>query len=377
MAGPIMTLLTTIWNTSRNRTPVRLGCWIAAGLLWLCPPALVIADTVTLNSGEVLEGRIVSETDDQLMMEVALFSGTILTRREVAKADVKSIARESLAEKQEKAAYTALTKNALNPDQELGNDEYAAGIAAFQSFLAKYPNSSHADDVNKWIADWSAEASNIASGKVKFAGQWMSPEKKIAHAEQARQRAESESARNTLPTLKAHLADLQAQRAAAAASVTVVQAKLASAQAKLASIPEAHSSSGTTAVGADRPGLAGQLTQKIQVPSQAETESKPASNPERTQVQNEIAAYQLQVTQGQATVSALDTKIQELQTQIPKLEETVKLAPPERAPEPPPAAKTNAASVARQKATQPAKPTKAEPPPLDPWYKRALHWFHK
>ena len=376
MAGPIMTLLTTIWNTLRNRTPVRLGCWIAAGLLWLCPPALVIADTVTLNSGEVLEGRIVSETDDQLMMEVALFSGTILTRREVAKADVKSIARESLAEKQEKAAYTALTKNALNPDQELGKDEYAAGIAAFQSFLAKYPNSSHADDVNKSIADWSAEASNIASGKVKFAGQWMSPEMKIAHAEQARQRAESESARNTLPTLKAHLADLQAQRAAAAASVTVVQAKLAAAQAKHAALPDTRSS-GTTAVGADRGGLAGQLTQQIKVPNQTEPDTAAGPSPEQVQVHKEIALYEQQVSQGQSSISALDTKIQELQTQIPKLEETVKLAPPERAPEPPPAAKTNSASVARQTATQPAKPTKAEPPPPDPWYKRALNWFHK
>jgi hypothetical protein len=115
------------------------------------------------------------------------------------------------------------------------------------------------------------------------------------------------------------------------------------------------------------------LTQKIQIPSQTEAESKPAPNPDRTRVQNEIASYQKQITQGQSTVSALDAKIQELQTQIPKLEETVKLAPREPTPEPPPATKTNAAPEARQKTPKPPPSTKSEPP--GPWYSRAWKWI--
>jgi hypothetical protein len=139
--------------------------WAAAGICF-CLTVSVRADTVTLNSGEVFEGQIISETDDSLEMEVAMFRGTIIQKKHVAKADVKSIVRESPTDRQEKAAYDALTKYGLNPDQELGKDEYAAGIAAFQEFLTRYPASSHTGDVSKAIADWNAEVSNVAAGKV-------------------------------------------------------------------------------------------------------------------------------------------------------------------------------------------------------------------
>jgi TolA-binding protein len=329
----------------------------------------VRADTVTLNSGEVLEGQIVSETDDVVEMEVAMYHGTIMTTERIPKADIKSIVRESLADKKAKAAYSALSKYTLNNDQELSSDEYAAGIAAFRAFLSKYPNSSYTGEVEHLIATWSAEAGNVASGKVKFAGQWMSPEQKTARAEEARERAEIESARVTLPSLKAQLADLRTQRAALTANVAVVQSKLAAAQARLASIPEA-ASSGTTAVGADRPGLAGQLTQRIKVPNQTEAETAAPQSPERTQAQNDIATYQQQINQAQTKVAELDTKIQELQTQIPKLEATVKLAAPENPSEVPgTTVKTNATPAGKRKPAAPA-----PPPPPAPWYKRAWDW---
>jgi len=65
---------------------------------------------------------------------------------------IKSIARESAEHKQEKAAYEALSKYTLSPNQEFTRDQYAAGIASFEKFLAKYPNSDFAEDIKKRIA---------------------------------------------------------------------------------------------------------------------------------------------------------------------------------------------------------------------------------
>jgi len=341
------------------------------GLLGLCPPAFVNADTVTLNSGEVLDGRIVSETDDQLMMEVMLYGGTILTQREVAKADIKSITRESLAEKQQKAAYAALAKYTLNPDQELTTNQYAAGITAFQGFLVKYPASSSAGDITNHLAEWRVEVSNVETGKVKFAGKWMTPEEKKVQVEQAQRQADAKVLENAQHTLKKQLVDLQAQRAALAESTTAIQAKLTAAQTKLAALKDAPGSSGGTAVGADRPGLAGQLTQKIKAPSQAEPDNKGVPNPERAQLESEIASYQQQISQGQTTISSLDAKIQELHSQVPKLEQDSKLAE-ERAGESAAGGKTNSTKEAARKDTQQSAAPKPEPP--GPWYSRAWKW---
>src|SRR5882724_1382855 len=105
---------------------------VLAGLLVLGHPAFLKADTLTLNSGEVLEGQITSETETQIEIEVSLYHGTIFSKRQVNKSDIQSITRESVEQKQEKAAYASLTKYALNPNQELTKDQYAAGIAAFE-----------------------------------------------------------------------------------------------------------------------------------------------------------------------------------------------------------------------------------------------------
>jgi hypothetical protein len=88
-------------------------------------------------------------------------------------------------------------------------------------------------------------------------------------------------------------------------------------------------------------------------------------------LQNDIASYQQQVNQGQSMIGSLDTKIQELHTEIPKLEETAKLAP-EPVAESVSVVRTNQTPAARQKATQ--QPTPKSEPPL-PWYGRAWKWI--
>jgi len=340
--------------------------WIFAWVLLACgvPPAN--ADTVTLNSGEVLEGRILSETDTQLVIEASFYHGTILSTREVLKSEIQSIVRESLEQKHERADYAGLGAYALNPNQELTRSQYDAGITAFEKFLATYTNSSFAADINHRLADWRAEVSNVESGRVKFAGTWMTPDEKRA-----------EAARNTMQSLKQRLADLQRQRTAQAEKLATIQKQLADAQTRLANIPGAAASgSGSTGNQGGRRDLAGRLTAGVVGVSQGESSGEPVSNPERSQLQGEIGSYQQQVIQQQGALAMLDAKIAEVQSQVSPSEQTYKSAPAQ-------SSETNnrgRASVTRTNETvAPAKTPSSSVPAAEqtvPWYMRAWKWFH-
>ena len=323
-------------ETGRGRTP--LGCllWIFVGILFLGHPAPLKADTLTLKSGDVLEGQIVSETETQIEIRVSLYRGTIFSRRQVDKSDIQSIVHESLEQKQEKAAYASLAKYTLNPNQELTKDQYAAGITAFEKFQAKFTNSAAAAEISKRLVDWRAEATNVASGKVKFAFAWMTPEEKKLQA-----------AQETLQSLKSQLADLQVQRAKLAATVATTQAKLTAAQAGTAPNPNAG-----------RRDLAGRLTAGITAPQQGEASPGQSS---------EVAAYQQQLGQEQGTLASLDAKISEIQSQIPQREQDAKVALAQSKPDAP------------AKEARPSKPPPPPPPPepTPPWYMRVWHYFHK
>jgi hypothetical protein len=311
--------------------------WIFVGFLLLGLSAPLKADTLTLKSGDVLEGRITSETETQIEIEVSLYHGTIFSTKQVDKADIQSIVRESPEQKQEKAAYASLAKYTLDPNQELTKDQYAAGIAAFEKFQAKFTNSAATAEINQRLVDWQAEASNVANGKVKFASTWMTPDEKRVKATQ-----------EALQSLKSQLADLQVQRAQLAATLTTTQAKLTAAQPA-----PAPSSAG------ERHDLAGRLTAGITAPQPTEATPGPSS---------EVTAYQQQISQEQGTLAALDAKIKDIQSQIPQREQESKLAL---------AAKSGSGSNSPPKDAHPKPPPPPPPEPTPPWYMRLWNYFHK
>jgi predicted nucleic acid-binding Zn-ribbon protein len=342
-------------------------------VLLLGTPTALKADTVTLKSGEVLQGQILSETDTQIEFEVSLYHGTILTKREVPKSDIRSIVRESIEQKQEKAALAALGKYTLNPNQELTKDQYTAGIAAFEKFQATYTNSSSAAAVSQSLADWRAEASNVASGKVKFASKWMTPEEKKPQVERAQRQADVQAAQSALASLNKQLADLQSQRATLAGSVAAAQAKLTAARARLQSL---QGTAGTASRSGGRRDWAGQLTAGVVDSSQREASQETGPNPETARVQNEITSYQQQVDRAQGPLGSLDAKIRDVQSQIAQREEDSKSALA-RLSELSTQAKTGTVQSASSKDTHVGEARRAPPPaPSPPWYMRAWKWLH-
>ena len=80
-------------------------------LMWLFLPLNVrvaFPATVTLNSGEVMEGTIISETDVEVRLEVTNEKRTISSTRVIPKAEVKSITRDTSEQKIHQTAYIAL-----------------------------------------------------------------------------------------------------------------------------------------------------------------------------------------------------------------------------------------------------------------------------
>jgi hypothetical protein len=148
-------------------------------------------DTVTLNSGEIVSGRIVSQTDSNLDIEVSNEHHTIFTTRTIDKADIKEIHQLTPAQRQESEMYEALARYQLNPNQEFTSAYYAQAMAAFDKFLAAYPNSEYTAKIAAKRADWRFEKFEVEHGRAKFGGTWMTPERKKPLVEEfQRQQAE-------------------------------------------------------------------------------------------------------------------------------------------------------------------------------------------
>ena len=156
-----------------------LCLFVSVSILFLASPvAHAATDTVTLNSGEVVSGRIVSETDSNVDVEVSNERHTIFHTRTIARSDIKEVHKITPEQRQQEEAYEALHQYELNPDHELSSARYAEGLAAFDRFLAAYPNSEYAAQVTRERTDWQFENSELAQGRVKFAGKWMTPEER-------------------------------------------------------------------------------------------------------------------------------------------------------------------------------------------------------
>ena len=160
-------------------------------------------DSVTLNSGEIFKGRITSLTDTDVTIEVTNERHTIFTTQTIAKSDIKEVYKPTPEQRQENAAYQALDRYQLNPNQELKPADYSEGIAAFEKFLATYPNSEHATNITARQTAWRFEKFEVEHGRVKFADKWMLPDSKKPLVEEQQRRDLERSLQNQVLIVRA------------------------------------------------------------------------------------------------------------------------------------------------------------------------------
>jgi hypothetical protein len=130
----------------------------------------LFADTITLKSGEKLEGKILSETADSITLEYKL-TAKIKDTKIIAKSNVQEI--KKLTPSQTELAEKGLLNLVPSPDL-LTAPEYESIIQdKLRAFIAKYPGTPEAAEVEKVIATLSEEKAKVTSGQVKVEGKWL------------------------------------------------------------------------------------------------------------------------------------------------------------------------------------------------------------
>jgi hypothetical protein len=136
-----------------------------AGLLALATSAF--ADTVILNNGEKVEGKILSESDTEVVVEH--MSGTIRDERTIKKTDVKEIKKIP----PDVIAWAAL-KGVNVGDESHDPADYAASVVRFKAFTTSFPKSANVAEANTRIAALEEEKKRVEAGEIKLDGKWLS-----------------------------------------------------------------------------------------------------------------------------------------------------------------------------------------------------------
>ena len=207
------------WNDNRTG-------WIGVAVLmagWVLLPALD-ADTLRLNSGESIFGRVVSETTNAVAIEIPNAARTIYQTRTILKTQIQSSLIDS-------ADYAALDPYRPTPNMELAVADCDAGLQALTGFLKAHPDSGYAPEVQLQIKLLTEEKDHVTAGEVKFRNNWMTPAEKVE-----RQRV-SEAA-TTVQDLTAQRNQAENQRKYLTGVIANIQKEISPLAAQVAALPD-------------------------------------------------------------------------------------------------------------------------------------------
>jgi hypothetical protein len=140
---------------------------ITRALIFAMLVTSAFADTVTLKSGEHIEGKITKETDKDVTIEMR--SGGIVDERVVPKAEIEKITKVS----PDVEAYRAIEHIRLQPNS-FPAAQYDRYIVALEAYVKQYPNSVSAVDVQTTLKGFLEEKKRVENGEAKIEGQWLS-----------------------------------------------------------------------------------------------------------------------------------------------------------------------------------------------------------
>ncbi|QIF01365.1 PTPDL family protein [Roseimicrobium sp. ORNL1] len=128
------------------------------------------ADTITLKSGEKLEGKVLNETDTEVILEYNL-TPKIKDKKTIQKADIQEMIR--LTPAQLAYAEQKLGEVLPTPDLMTGGDYERVIQDKLRTFVAKFPGTPEAAEVEKMITILSEEKNKVVNGQVKMQGEWL------------------------------------------------------------------------------------------------------------------------------------------------------------------------------------------------------------
>ncbi len=143
-----------------------------------------LADSVITKSGELIEGKILSESDSFVVVEVP-FSETIMEKRTIPRDQIIAVQKEST----DKLTFDKLAATPT-PDTALSAADLNELLEGrLRPFVESYPTSSYAADVSARIKSLEAEVARLEEGDIKLFGRWITP------AQQADEQTQIEAAR--------------------------------------------------------------------------------------------------------------------------------------------------------------------------------------
>ncbi len=143
----------------------KIHCLIVSSLFGLLPAS---ADIITLANGEVLSGRVISETDDKMVIEIDV-SDTIRDEKTFPKAEVKSVVKEEPDAK----AFEKI--DGLVPAPELLTvSDYDARIMAIEKFIQAYPKSGKITKAKQMLDVLNEERAVVREGGIKYGEEMIS-----------------------------------------------------------------------------------------------------------------------------------------------------------------------------------------------------------
>ena len=251
----------------------------------------VRADSVTLKSGVILQGSINSESETQVVIEVASSNRTIFASQVIPKSQIQSLHHDTAEERQALEAYDQLRQFKLNPDQECTTNRCFEAMTAFQRFLSLYPSSSFVPTVRQNLQNWENEYRSVTEGFVKYENAWIKPVEK-----------EERLARAKFIDQQTKVKNLELQRRQLVENIARDAAALKLAEMKVATMPDTFTSIGFN------------------------NESRTVPNTEKAKAKQEVAFYQGQKPIGQQALAALDTKIEDAKKQLTAASQIYKTA---------------------------------------------------
>ena len=144
---------------------------------WLILPFLLLsagsllADSITLVTGETVTGTIKDETPTEVTIEVPV-SASITDERVIRREDIAKIDKTQ----PDQIAYNQLVALQPDPQNSYASDTYDQILTSLNAFVTQYPDSSYVPAVKKLIATFQDEKAKVDAGQVKYLGQWLTAE---------------------------------------------------------------------------------------------------------------------------------------------------------------------------------------------------------
>ena len=132
--------------------------------------ATSLADTITLTSGEKLEGKVVNETATELTVAVKV-SASVTDERTIPKSTVAKIDKEQPDE----VAWAAI-KNLKPGANSLSLSQYDAAMRPLQGFVNDFAKSPHAAEASAMLATFAGEKKRVEEGELRLGEKWLTKE---------------------------------------------------------------------------------------------------------------------------------------------------------------------------------------------------------